>query len=174
MTNDKDGAALLREALGKCRDQFQFYAKEHRSKTTATRVIPFTPDEISATIRKAETNEAMVDMIDAALQSHGQAFDAAGVREACANVARNFEYKEPTHYFDDPFSAAGEMIAEEILALPIPEAPASVEPVAWALRKGNDRELGWADWGRLTDAEKADGWTETPLYAHNQRGGSGE
>lgn len=54
-------------------------------------------------------------------------------------------------------------------ALNQPSAPVeAVEPVAWMHRKGNDRELEWHNHGAgmLTDADKAAGWAETPLYAH--------
>ena len=124
MTNDKDGAALLREA--------EKAAKAWRVRCSTD------PGDMSMCKPKDDCVFGYTQGYFAALQLFVNvldikikpSFDAAGVREDCAKVARNFEYKEPTHYFDDPFSAAGEMIAEEILALPIPGAPASVEPVA--------------------------------------------
>lgn len=57
----------LRIMLRKCRDQFAFYAREHRGKIGVA--IPLeSEDLIQATIRKAEANEALVAEIDAVLE----------------------------------------------------------------------------------------------------------
>lgn len=51
---------LLKEQLRRDRDQFAFYSKEHRAKTTATRPIPMSPQEIESTLKKAAVNEGFV------------------------------------------------------------------------------------------------------------------
>lgn len=70
----------LREALEKCRDQFQFYATEHKTKSDAAYKVWDNArywgnvDEQNAAhkeyhkrLTQTQTNEAMVAMIDAAL-----------------------------------------------------------------------------------------------------------
>jgi len=87
MTNDKDGAALLREAihnalsseLGDTYDCGRVWDAWHVGTMGEDDFTPVNDrvDEITETVL-------------AALKSHGQAFDAAGVREACAKVADAF------------------------------------------------------------------------------------
>jgi hypothetical protein len=80
----------------------------------------------------------------ATLKSHGQAFDAAGVREACAKVidAESKSCKEMEGMELAPESLQWARASEElamaalkIRALPIPEVPARVEPVADDVRR---------------------------------------
>lgn len=66
-------AAAVREALGKARSLFERYGKEHRAKADKHRetdrflLEPYRSANANASDRKAETNEAMVAEIDAAL-----------------------------------------------------------------------------------------------------------
>lgn len=246
MTNDKDGAALLREALraaiewidaippeivaslpvmpGFDRDWLDEIAalQSHGQAFDASQAfcnnigrIPTTRDTIEAVGHtKALAEYAYkngfhelgydpVSVLSSALSRAQPVFDAAGVREAvehhfpegiwaqpCGNRALSCGCGEVLWGVDSAAcKAAWSLHIEQ--TLPIPDAPAnvvdreittkpdavgetavgvtqgaaSVEPVAWLLRKGNDRELEWASSGRLTDADKAWGWTETPLYA---------
>ena len=136
MTNDKDGAALLRDLV-----------------MAMERMEPETLDmfrlEPGVKLLREWIGKAPV----AALKSHGQAFDAAGVREACAKVADAYGASD---------NSEGNQIAAAIRDLPIPETPVSVEPVAWMYSDGERTNT--------TRHRRADfvgaGWTETPLYTH--------
>lgn len=55
--------------LRKNRDQFLFYAEQHRAKTTATRPIPMSPKEIEDTLNKALVNESFAAEITAILET---------------------------------------------------------------------------------------------------------
>jgi len=60
---------LLKQQLRRDRDQFAFYSKEHRAKTTATRPIPMSLEEINSTLRKATVNEGFVVEITTVLDA---------------------------------------------------------------------------------------------------------
>ena len=131
MTNDKDGAALLpcpfcEAELSRQNDKDGYFwmhpgfITDESCFLSGQGVFP----------RKADLWNRR-----AALQSHGQAFDAAGVREAfdagfgaaCAAVyVRTGE--TPPELCDAEFDKAWDIHVSN--SLPIPEAPASVEPVA--------------------------------------------
>ena len=57
------------DQLRKNRDQFLFYAEQHRAKTTATRPIPMSPKEIEDTLNKALVNESFAAEITAILET---------------------------------------------------------------------------------------------------------
>lgn len=130
MTNDKDGAALLPcpfcggDAVMRRDDDpsYPWYVTFEHEPDCTMYALP--TDMFRSFSTEAEASAAWNRRT--ALKSHGQAFDAAGVREACAKVAESWvkcDYSEECNIL------AGS-IADEIRALPIPGAPASVEPVA--------------------------------------------
>lgn len=109
MTNDKDGAALLREAMGEDR------------KWLADDIWLSIPAYMRKSINKAHFT---------ALQWHGQAIDAAGVREAVGDaIQAEFTRMAPGYLL--PNNLCNYLADAAIRALPIPEAPASVEPVEY-------------------------------------------
>lgn len=129
MTNDKDGAALLREGPAPIPNtRLQCFGCKHletkdwrepsgdgetfdRGTSADCKAIP---GGQNIGVYWSRTNDApkWCPFLPT-LKSHGQAFDAAGVREACAK-----ECEKRGHVTS----------ADAIRALPIPEAPASVEP----------------------------------------------
>lgn len=138
MTNDKDCAALLPcpfcggDAVMRRDDDpgYPWYVTFEHEPDCTMYALP--TDMFRSFSTEAEAIAAWNRR--AALQSHGQAFDAAGVREACAKVAENelVDVYEDSPEIDTVCNSVVREIVNNIRALPI---PASVEPVAGDVRR---------------------------------------
>jgi hypothetical protein len=106
MTNDKDYAALLREALAPfVREIDRLEAEYGFDRPLYQGQCLMLPLSDLLNLRTA-------------LQSHGQAFDAAGVREACAKVADG-NVMSGNDQWSAGHDAAARKIAHAIRSLPL-------------------------------------------------------
>lgn len=144
MTNDKDGAALLPcpfcggDAVMRRDDDpgYPWYVTFEHEPDCTMYALP--TDMFRSFSTEAEAIAAWNRR--AALKSHGQAFDAAGVREALvmAQEVRDLllertqgsPARSAAHNARVRADSLIQLLSSILPALPIPEAPASVEPVA--------------------------------------------
>lgn len=140
MTNDKDGAAMLPcpfcggDAVMRRDDDpgYPWYVTFEHEPDCTMYALP--TDMFRSFSTEAEAMAAWNRRT--ALKSHGQAFDAAGVREACAKVAdavakgladaENAGSDEAEEAWHSGCAHGAKRAADQIRALLIPEAPASV------------------------------------------------
>lgn len=140
MKNDKDGAALLREAIHNALSSELGDTYDCGRVWDAWHVGTMGEDDFTpVNDRVGEITETVL----AALKSHGQAFDAAEVREACANVAESWvkcDYSEECNILAGSIAEApASVVDREITTKPVAvgetaagvtQGAASVEPVA--------------------------------------------
>jgi hypothetical protein len=131
MTNDNDGAALLRESVKFEREERYIVIKRKRlnvAQETALwaqmRRLHIGTVECVVVEDDWPEYETVWQMIEdrcaphTTLQSHGQAFDAAGVREACAKVADG-NVMSGNDQWSAGHDAAARKIAHAIRSLPL-------------------------------------------------------